>query len=67
MVDIFALMSSILRRGAVMVVKQRVKAIVSDYDGTLVPTAHVKNTSTNGIPTELEEILRNIFAEIPIA
>ena len=48
-------------------VKQRVKAIVSDYDGTLVPTAHVKNTSTNAIPTELEEILGNIFAEIPVS
>lgn len=48
-------------------VKQRVKAIVSDYDGTLVPTAQVKNTSTNAIPTELEEILGNIFAEIPVS
>jgi HAD superfamily hydrolase (TIGR01484 family) len=48
-------------------VKQRVKAIVSDYDGTLVTTAHVKNTSTNAIPTALEEILGNIFAEIPVS
>lgn len=48
-------------------VKQRVKAIISDYDGTLVPTAHVKNTSTNAIPTELEEILGNISAEIPVS
>jgi HAD superfamily hydrolase (TIGR01484 family) len=48
-------------------VKQRVKAIVSDYDGTLVPTAHVKDTSTNVIPTELEEILGNISAEIPVS
>jgi HAD superfamily hydrolase (TIGR01484 family) len=48
-------------------VKQRVKAIVSDYDGTLVPTAHMKNTSTNAIPTELEEILGNISAEIPVS
>src|SRR5215213_10361270 len=47
-------------------VKQRVKAIVSDYDGTLVPTAHVKNTRINAIPTELEEILCNISAEIPV-
>jgi hypothetical protein len=48
-------------------VKQRVKAIVSDYDGTLVPTVHVKNASTNAIPTELEEILGNISTEIPIS
>jgi HAD superfamily hydrolase (TIGR01484 family) len=48
-------------------VKQRVKAIISDYDGTLVPTAHVKNTCTNAIPTELEEILCNISAEIPVS
>jgi trehalose-6-phosphatase len=46
-------------------VKQRVKAIVSDYDGTIVPTAHVKNT--NAIPTELEDVLGNISAEIPIS
>ncbi len=43
-----------LHRGAVKLVKQRVKAIVSDYDGTLVPTAHVKNTSTNAIPKNLK-------------
>src|SRR5215212_2406393 len=55
-----------LHRGAVKMVKQRVKAIVSDYDGTLVPTAHVKNTRINAIPTELEEILCNISAEIPV-
>ena len=48
-------------------VKQRVKAIISDYDGTLVPIAHVKNTSTNAILTELEEILGNISAEIPVS
>jgi trehalose-6-phosphatase len=30
-------------------VKQRVKAIISDYDGTLVPIAQMKNTSTNAI------------------
>ena len=46
-------------------VKQRVKAIVSDYDGTLAPTAHVKNT--NAIPTELEDVLGNISAEIPVS
>jgi HAD superfamily hydrolase (TIGR01484 family) len=48
-------------------VKQRVRAIISDYDGTLVPIAHVKNTSTNAILTELEEILGNISAEIPVS
>src|SRR5215204_2015675 len=46
-------------------VKQRVKAIVYDYDGTLAPTAHVKNT--NAIPTELEDVLGNISAEIPVS
>jgi hypothetical protein len=55
MVDIFALMRSILHRGAVKVVKQRVKATISDYDLTLVLIAQRKNTSTNAIPTELEE------------
>lgn len=48
-------------------VKRRIKAIISDYDGTLVPTADVKNTSTNAIPTELEEILGKISAEIPVS
>src|SRR5215217_3415233 len=48
-------------------VKQRVKAIISDYDGTLVPIAHVKDTSTNAILTELEDILGDISAEIPVS
>jgi trehalose-6-phosphatase len=46
--------------------KQRVQAIISDYDGTLVPTAHVKNPKTNTIPRELEEILEEVCSEIPI-
>ncbi len=47
--------------------RKRVKAILSDYDGTLVPTANVKNASTNAIPVELEQILSNISSEIPVS
>ena len=43
------------------------QAILSDYDGTLVPTANVKNVSTNAIPAELEQILSNISSEIPVS
>ncbi len=46
--------------------KPRVQAIISDYDGTLLPTAHVKNPKTNTIPRELEEILEEVCSEIPI-
>jgi HAD superfamily hydrolase (TIGR01484 family) len=46
---------------------KRVQAILSDYDGTLVPTANVKNASTNAIPVELEQILSNISSEIPVS
>jgi HAD superfamily hydrolase (TIGR01484 family) len=47
--------------------RKRVQAILSDYDGTLVPTANVKNASTNAIPVELEQILSNISSEIPVS
>ena len=47
--------------------RKRVQAILSDYDGTLVPTANVKNVSTNAIPVKLEQILSNISAEIPVS
>lgn len=47
--------------------RNKVHAILSDYDGTLVPTANVKNTSRNDISTELEEILSNISSEIPVS
>src|SRR5918999_5994219 len=47
--------------------RKRVQAILSDYDGTLVPIANVKNVSTNTIPTELELILSNISSEIPVS
>lgn len=47
-------------------VKQRVHAILTDYDGTLVPTADVKNLRTNTVPSELEEILEKICSEIPV-
>src|ERR671918_1100537 len=46
--------------------RKRVQAILSDYDGTLVPTANVKK-STNAIPVELEQILSNISSEIPVS
>ena len=47
--------------------RKRVQAILSDYDGTLVPTADVKNVGTNAIPAKLEQILSNISAEIPVS
>jgi HAD superfamily hydrolase (TIGR01484 family) len=47
--------------------RKRVQAILSDYDGTLVPIANVKNVNTNAIPTELEQILNNISSEIPVS
>jgi HAD superfamily hydrolase (TIGR01484 family) len=47
-------------------IKQRVKAIISDYDGTLVPTANVKNPKINSVPKELEEILEKVSSEIPV-
>jgi HAD superfamily hydrolase (TIGR01484 family) len=47
--------------------RKRVQAILSDYDGTLVPTANVKNVSTSAIPVKLEQILSNISAEIPVS
>jgi HAD superfamily hydrolase (TIGR01484 family) len=47
-------------------VKQRVYAILTDYDGTLVPTAHVKNPKANTVPSKLEEILEKVSSEIPI-
>jgi HAD superfamily hydrolase (TIGR01484 family) len=47
-------------------VKQRVKAIISDYDGTLVPTANVKNPETNAVASELEQILEKVSSDIPV-
>ena len=47
-------------------IKQRVKAIISDYDGTLVPTANVKNPKINSVPKELEEILEKVSSDIPV-
>jgi HAD superfamily hydrolase (TIGR01484 family) len=46
--------------------RQRVQAIISDYDGTLVPTANVKNPKANTLPSELEEILEKVSSEIPV-
>jgi HAD superfamily hydrolase (TIGR01484 family) len=46
--------------------KQRVQAIISDYDGTLVPTANVKNPKANSLPNELEENLEKVSSEIPV-
>jgi len=46
--------------------RQRVQAIMSDFDGTLVPTAKVKDPKTNAIPNELEAVLMKASTEIPI-
>lgn len=46
--------------------KQRVHAILTDYDGTLVPTAHLKNPNANIVPSKLEEILEKVSSEIPV-
>ena len=46
--------------------KQRVHAILTDYDGTLVRTADAKNLETNTVPRELEEILEKVCSEIPV-
>lgn len=59
--------SSFLDRGALRTVKRRVNAIISDYDGTLVPAANVRNPKATDIPKELKEILGNISVEIPIS
>ncbi len=47
-------------------VKQRIHTILTDYDGTLVPTANVKNLKENSVPYELEEILEKISSKIPV-
>ena len=47
-------------------ITKRVQAILSDYDGTLVRVANMKDTTTNTIPGELEAILNKISAEIPV-
>ncbi|MDQ3851583.1 MAG: HAD hydrolase family protein [Thermoproteota archaeon] len=46
--------------------KQRVHAILTDYDGTLVSTADAKNLETNIVPSKLEEILEKVCSEIPV-
>ena len=50
-----------------MTTTKRVQAILSDYDGTLVRLANVKDTTTNAIPGELEAVLNDISAEIPVS
>lgn len=47
-------------------VKQRVHALLTDYDGTLVATAYAKNPKANTVPNELEEILQKISSDIPV-
>ncbi len=47
-------------------VKQRVHAILTDYDGTLVRTANAKNLETNVVPDQLEKILKKVSSEIPV-
>lgn len=43
----------------------RISAIISDYDGTLCPTASLKGVS-NQIPPDLEKVLWEISAKIPV-
>ena len=43
----------------------RIGAILSDYDGTLCPTASV-NTKAGTIPEKLEEVLWSISRQIPV-
>ena len=45
--------------------RQRVHAILTDYDGTLVPTAHL-NPNANIVPSKLKEILQKVCSEIPV-
>ncbi len=47
-------------------VKQRIHAILTDYDGTLVRTADAKYPEINTVPSELKEILEKICSEIPV-
>jgi HAD superfamily hydrolase (TIGR01484 family) len=46
--------------------KLRIHAILSDYDGTLVSLANVKNSETNTLPTELQQTLEKVSSEIPV-
>lgn len=43
----------------------RISAIISDYDGTLCPTASVKGAN-NQIPPDLEKVLWDISVAIPV-
>jgi trehalose-6-phosphatase len=47
-------------------VEQRIHAMLSDCDGTLVPTANVKNPKANTVAKELEQILDKVSSEIPV-
>lgn len=46
--------------------KQRIHAILTDYDGTLVPTANVKNPEASTVARELEQTLEKVSIDIPI-
>ena len=43
----------------------RISVIISDYDGTLCPTASLKGLN-NQIPPDLEKVLWDISAKIPV-
>jgi HAD superfamily hydrolase (TIGR01484 family) len=45
---------------------QRVRAILTDYDGTLVPTANMKNLGANNVARQLQEILKKVSSDIPL-
>ncbi|HJT47438.1 MAG TPA: HAD hydrolase family protein [Nitrososphaeraceae archaeon] len=44
----------------------QISAILSDYDGTLCPTASIRDEDQNAIPVELENILWDISEKIPV-
>jgi trehalose-6-phosphatase len=46
--------------------EQRIHAMLSDYDGTLVPPANVKNPNANTVAKELEQTLNKVSSEIPV-
>jgi HAD superfamily hydrolase (TIGR01484 family) len=47
-------------------VKQRIQTIISDYDGTLVPTVNVDTPGTNSVASEVEQILEKVSSDIPV-
>ena len=44
----------------------QISAILSDYDGTLCPTASIRTKEQSAMPEELENILWDISEKIPV-